>query len=493
MTLVTSNTLTELQPAIEIPSYDASAATASIVHFGVGGFHRAHQAMYIDRLLSAGNTDWAICGVGVLPSDIAMRDVLAAQENLYTLVTVSPNGQSDARVIGSIVEYLYAPDNPQAVVDKLTDPATRIVSLTITEGGYGINDATGEFDPQDAATLADLAGEASPQSVLGHIIAGLRGRRDAGLPSFTVMSCDNIQGNGHVARAAVLAFARRKDPVLAEWIAANTAFPNSMVDRITPATTEETRRSIAAEFGVDDLWPVRSESFAQWVLEDSFSFGRPPLEEVGVQIVEDVEPYELMKLRLLNASHQAMSHLGILQGATHVHEVCRDPLFIDFLLGYMHEEAIPTLRAVPGIDLAAYCEGLIARFASEAILDTLARQTVDSSDRIPKFLLPVVREQLAAGGPIDRSALVLAAWSRSLEGQTEAGIEIVSTDKRLEDLRAAASAENSSPGAFLDYGPVFGELGSDRRLKQAFIDARGRLIENGARVAIAAANMSQQP
>lgn len=493
MTLVASSTLTDLRPGIEVPSYDISAAKASIVHFGVGSFHRAHQAMYIDRLLCKGNSDWAICGVGVLPSDIAMRDVLAGQDNLYTLVTVSPKGQSDARIIGSIAEYLYAPDDPQAVVRKLADPATRIVSLTITEGGYSINDATGEFDPRDGATLADLDGDAAPRSVLGHIIAGLRARRDAGIPSFTVMSCDNIQGNGHVARAAVLAFARRKDPVLADWIAANTAFPNSMVDRITPATTEETRKSIAAEFGVDDRWPVRSESFAQWVLEDSFSCGRPPFEEVGVQIVEDVEPYELMKLRLLNASHQAMSHLGILQGATYVHEVCRDSLFVDFLLGYMHQEAIPTLRAVPGIDLTAYCNELIARFGSEAILDTLARQTVDSSDRIPKFLLPVIREQLAAGGPIGRGALVLAAWSLSLEGRTEDGSPVVSVDKRLEDLRAAATAENSSPGAFLDFGQVFGELGSDPRLRKAFAVARGRLIENGARAAITAANESYKP
>lgn len=484
MTLLASSTLRDLGPGIEVPSYDPSAAKASIVHFGVGGFHRAHQAMYIDRLLRTGNTDWAVCGVGVLPSDIAMRDVLAAQDNLYTLVTVSPKGQNDARVIGSIAEYLYAPEDPQAVVHKLADPSTRIVSLTITEGGYSINDATGEFNPRDEATLADLEGEAAPRSVLGLVTAGLRARRDAGLPSFTVMSCDNIQGNGHVARTAVLAFARRKDPVLADWIEANTAFPNSMVDRITPATTEETRESIAAEFGVEDQWPVRSESFAQWVLEDSFSLGRPPLEEVGVQIVDDVEPYELMKLRLLNASHQAMSHLGILQGATYVHEVCRDRLFIDFLLGYMHQEAIPTLRSVPGIDLTAYCDELVARFGSEAILDTLARQTVDSSDRIPKFLLPVVREQLATGGSIDRSALVLAAWSRTLEGSAEDGAAIVSIDKRLAELRAAVSGESSSPGAFLDYAPVFGELGSDPRLRRAFIDARASLIEGGARSAI---------
>ena len=499
MTTLNAETVSTLNSSVAVPGYARDGIRTAIVHFGVGGFHRAHEAMYLDRILNAGSTGWGICGVGIMPFDLAMRDALAAQEGLYTLVTTSPEGTTDARVIGSIIEYLYAPDNPAAVLDKLVDPATRIVSLTVTEGGYGVDDATGEFRPSDAGTLADLenpglagsgsgsmATSATPVSVLGYLAAALRLRRDAGTPPFTVMSCDNIQGNGHVARTAVLGFARRLDPELAEWIAHNVAFPNSMVDRITPVTTDQTRAVLSERFDVDDRWPVHSESFAQWVLEDWFTLGRPPLEDVGVQLVGDVEPYELMKLRLLNASHQAMSYLGILSGATYVHEVCTDPLFTGFLRGYMHREAMPTLRPVPGINLDAYGEQLIARFGSEAIRDTLARQVVDGSDRIPKFLLPVVREQLAAGRGIDHAALVLAAWSVFLEGRTENGEPTPVADRRFDGLRAAVTAEASDPGAFLDYAPVFGDLGSDPTLRAAFIAARRSLAENGARASIAA-------
>jgi len=478
-----STTVGNLHPGVAIPTYDRAAVTPGIVHFGVGAFHRSHEAMYIDRVLSAGYPEWGICGVGVLPYDTTIRDALRKQDYLYTLITVTPEGAAEARVIGSVVDFLYAPDNPVAVLEKLVDPATRIVSVTITEGGYNINDATGEFDPRDPGTVADLAaGDTTPQSVLGFVVAALGVRNTMGTPPFTVMSCDNIPGNGGVARKAVLAFAERKDPHHAAWIADNVAFPNSMVDRITPATTDETRASVAIDYGISDAWPVRSEAFEQWVLEDHFSYGRPPLETAGVQMVDDVEPYELMKLRLLNASHQAMSYLGLLAGAAYVHEVCRDPLFVNFLLGYMHREAIPTLRPVPGIDLHAYCDQLMARFGGEAIQDTLARQVVDGSDRIPKFLLPVVAEQLAHGRDIDHCALVLAAWSHFLAGTTS----VAPVDKRLSELQAAVADERHEPGAFLAYRPVFGDLGSQPVLKAAFVQARAAIGQHGARGAIAA-------
>lgn len=482
MTDLTAAALPSLAATVSVPTYDRAAVRARIVHFGVGGFHRAHEAMYLDRLLEAGHTEWGLCGVGVLSFDAPMRDALAAQDNLYTLVTTAPDGTSTARVVGSIVQYLFAPDDPEAVVAKLADPDTAIASLTITEGGYGIDDATGAYVPRDDLTLADLEGSAAPRSVMGLLTEGLRRRRDAGIPAFTVMSCDNIQGNGRVAHDALVGFAELRDPDLADWIAANVAFPNSMVDRITPVTTDETRAAIADEFHIDDRWPVRSESFEQWVLEDSFSAGRPPFDEVGVQLVADVEPYELMKLRLLNASHQAMSYLGILSGAEYVHEVCTDPLFVAFLRGYMHREAIPTLRPVVGIDLDAYCDQLIERFGSEAIRDTLARQVVDGSDRLPKFLLPVVREQLAADGPLDHAALVLAGWSVFLEGRTEAGEPTPAVDSRLAELRTIVTED---PAALLDYSPVFGELGQSARLREAFLAARASLAERGARGAIA--------
>ena len=273
MPVLNEAALSELGPTVATPGYDRSAVSAGIVHFGVGNFHRAHEAMYIDAVLARGATDWAICGVGILEGDRAMRDALQAQDTLYTLVTNAPDGTTVARVIGSIHEYLYAPDDPDAVLDRLADSATRIVSLTVTEGGYSVNDTTGEFDPQDPLTLHDLdlePGTALPSSVLGYITAGLARRREAGMPPFTVMTCDNIQGNGQVARTAILGFATRKDPDLAAWIAQHVAFPTSMVDRITPVTTDETRASVLAEYGIEDRWPVRAESFAQWVLEDTF-------------------------------------------------------------------------------------------------------------------------------------------------------------------------------------------------------------------------------
>ena len=328
-----------------------------------------------------------------------MRDALAAQDGLYTLVLRHGDGTWDARVIGSIVEYLFAPDDPEAAIEKMAAPATRIVSLTVTEGGYSLDAVTGEFDPSDESVLADLRPGAAPRGMFGLVTEALARRRARGLPAFTILSCDNIQGNGHVSQRAFTAFARLRDPGLADWITDSVRFPNCMVDRITPKTTDEDRAELSRRFGIDDRWPVLCEPFTQWVLEDDFTVGRPPLETVGVQIVPDVEPYELMKLRLLNASHQALCHPGRLVGYRFVHEVTTDPLFARFLLDYMTTEAIPTLRPVPGVDLLGYANQLIERFSNPEVRDTVARLCANASDCIPKFLLPVIRQQLAAGRP----------------------------------------------------------------------------------------------
>jgi len=485
MTSLNEAALPELAGRLPVPSYDRSSVRTGIVHFGVGGFHRSHEAMFIDRLLNLGNSQgWGICGVGVLPSDRHMRDVLKDQAGLYTLVLKSPEGGEAARIIGAITEYLFAPDDPAAVIRKLADPATRIVSLSVTEGGYNINDSTGEFEPRTLDVVHDLKPNSVPQSVFGLITAALAQRREQGTAPFTVVSCDNIQGNGNTARKALVSFARLKDPQLAGWISDFVAFPNSMVDRITPVTTDADRAAVTETYGFTDAWPVIAEPFEQWVLEDKFSTGRPPLEDVGVQIVDDVEPYELMKLRLLNASHQVMSYLGYLAGHTYVHEVCTDPLFADFILGFMEQEATPTLRPVPGIDLQAYRNELIHRFSNPAIRDTLARQMVDASERIPKFVLPVVREQLSLGGPIDRAALVIAAWARFLEGTDEHGEPVGIADRRRGELRAAVRAEHENPGAFLNLTEVFGDLGQNARFAAAYRQARAALQRSGARTAV---------
>jgi mannitol 2-dehydrogenase len=480
MVKLASSTLDSLPSTVATPSYDRSAVSTGIVHFGVGAFHRSHQAMYADRLLSSGETEWGICGVGVLPSDAKMRDVLDSQDHLYTLVLKHPDGSAEARVIGSITEYLFAPDDSEAVLEKLAAPGTRIVSLTITEGGYSVDNATGAFISSAPGIAADLRPGSTPTTVFGLIVEALRRRRERALPPFTVLSCDNIQGNGEVARHAVTSFATLRDPELGSWIADNVAFPNSMVDRITPTTTPQSIEDVASAFGVEDQWPVVAESFEQWVVEDRFPAGRPPFDAVGVQLVDDVEPYELMKLRLLNASHQAMSYLGILAGATYVHEVCSNPLFSRFLLDYMEHEASPTLAPVPGVDLAAYRRSLLDRFASPAVSDTLQRQVVDGSERIPKFLLPVLRRQLETGGPIERAALVLAAWSVFLEGVDERGRPHTVNDVRAARLQEAVAAEASSPGALLELADVFGGLGSDPRLRSAYTEARARLKAHGA-------------
>ena len=485
MTQLGTVTLGALGNEVGVPQYDRTAVRTGIVHFGVGGFHRAHQAMYLDRLMNDGKAlDWGICGIGVLPQDRRMADVLEAQDGLYTLVVKYPDGTLEPRVIGSIVDYLFAPDDPSAVLAKMADPATRIVSLTITEGGYHVNQVTGELDASDPGLTADLAPGATPVSVFGFVIEALARRRTAGIKPFTVMSCDNIPGNGHVARKMLTSFARLKDPELADWIEREVRFPNSMVDRITPVTTDADRVALAERFGVDDGWPVVCEPFTQWVLEDDFGGERPPYEDVGVQLVADVEPYELMKLRLLNASHQALCYLGYLAGYRYAHEVCQDKLFVDFLLGYMEQEGAPTLPPVPGVDLGGYQRELIERFANPEVRDTLARLCAESSDRIPKWLVPVIREQLAAGREINRSALVVAAWARYAEGTDEQGEPIEVVDRLRDKLVERAQHNRDDPLLFVSDRDLFGDLVDDERFVRAYTASLSALHERGARATL---------
>ncbi|MEU7766642.1 mannitol dehydrogenase family protein [Nocardia sp. NPDC049190] len=472
---------------VSTPTYDRSEISTGIVHFGVGGFHRAHQAMYLDRLLERGTArEWGICGVGVLPGDRRMRDVLAAQDGLYTLSTVTPDGTWTTRVIGSIVEYRYAPDDPEAVLEKLAASTTRIVSLTITEGGYHIAAATGEFDAGDPAIRADLRADAPPATVFGLVTEALARRRARGVAPFTVMSCDNIEGNGHVARRMFAAFATLRDPELGAWVTDQVRFPNSMVDRITPVTPPEATGEVERRYGVSDRWPVLAEPYTQWVLEDSFGLGRPAFDEVGVQLVADVAPYELMKLRLLNASHQALCYLGYLSGYRLVHEAAQDPAFARFLSRYMDTEATPTLRAVPGVDLGRYKQTLLERFANPAIGDTIARLCAESSDRIPKWLLPVVRHQLAAGGDIACAATVVAGWARYAAGVDEQGEPIEIVDPLRDLLVPLARQERERPTAFLGARAVFGDLIDEPRFVTAYLAAMDSLRTRGARATVEA-------
>ncbi|MFC4243853.1 mannitol dehydrogenase family protein [Gryllotalpicola reticulitermitis] len=485
MVHLSRSSLTELPADVAVPDYEREAITAGIVHFGVGGFHRAHQAMFVDRLLEAGDArDWGICGVGVLEVDRRMKQTLEDQDHLYTLVLKHPDGTLEARVIGSIVDYLLAPDDPQAVIEKLADPAVRIASFTITEGGYNFDQITGEFDASNPAVQADLAPGAAPQTVFGLVVAGLALRRERGIEPFTVMSCDNIPGNGEMAKKVFTSFARLKDAELAEWIEASVHFPNSMVDRITPATTDADRALVRDEWGIEDAWPVVAEPFEQWVLEDDFGLGRPAYDEVGVQLVDDVEPYELMKLRLLNAGHQAIAYFGVLAGYTYAHEAARDPLFVALLRRYWSREGRPTLRAVPGVDLDAYTDELVARFGNENVRDTLARLAAESSDRIPKWLVPVIREQLAAGREVDASAAIVASWARYAEGVDESGNPITIVDRLADSRHAAALEQATDPLAFLRDESLFGSLAAEPAFTGPYLRTLQLLHEQGARAAL---------
>jgi mannitol 2-dehydrogenase len=450
---------------IAAPTYDRGGIGVGIAHIGAGHFHRAHQAMYIDRLLQQGLAhEWGICGVGVMPADWTMRDVLRDQDGLYTLILEKPDGSRDAQVIGSIIDYRYAPDDPEAALEVLAAASTRIISLTITEGGYR--------DPDGPAFAL--------------ITEALDRRRRRGIAGPTIVSCDNIECNGEVARRAVLAHAESRDPGLAEWVAEHTRFPSSMVDRITPATTLDMAAAVRRDFGVNDRWPVVAEPFTAWVLEDDFSDGRPPLEQAGVLMAHDVRPYELMKLRLLNAGHQCLCYFAQLCGFELVHDAARDPLFAEFLLAYFEFEAIPTLPPVPGIDLHDYSRTLIERFANPGVRDTVARLCAYSSDRIPKWLLPVINDNLASDGSVRLAAATVASWARYAEGTDEWGEPFEVVDQLADSLVPIARSQYEHPTAFIEITAVFGDLAQQPRFVQAYTWALDSLHRKGARATLEA-------
>jgi mannitol 2-dehydrogenase len=386
-------------------------------------------------------------------------------------------------VIGSIIGFLHGPDDPEALLSRMSDPATRIVSLTVTEGGYNVDPVTGRFvteDPQVQEDLRALRAGEPPATVFGYVIEALRRRWDAGGDSFTVQSCDNIPGNGDVARRLFSAFAESLDPALAQRIRRQVRFPNAMVDRITPVTTDADREELREGPGIEDAWPVVAEPFFQWVIEDDFGQGRPPYEDAGAQMVPDVTPYEHMKIRLLNASHQGLAYFGTLAGHTFAHEAMADPAFGRYLRRYMDEEATPSLEPVPGVDLEAYKDTLLERFANPEIRDTLARLGAESSDRIPKWLVPVILEDLDAGVPVPVSAAICASWARYAEGTGENGEAIGVVDRFAEDIRDVASRQAEDPLAFVRQDRFFGDLADREEFTGGYLAALGALHRYGA-------------
>ncbi len=450
-----------------LPAYDRSALTAGIVHIGVGNFHRAHQAVYLDDLFALGlDHDWAILGAGVRAGDARMREALGAQDNLSTVIELDP-GRPSARRIGAMIGFIEVQADNAALIHAMCQPAIRIVSLTVTEGGYYINAATGEFDARHPDILADAANPTRPITAFGAMIAALAARRAAGLPAFTVMSCDNLPGNGHVTRDAVLGLARLSNPALAQWIADNVAFPNGMVDRITPATGQH-ERALAAQFGLKDPVPVTCEPFRQWVLEDNFPSGRPALEKVGVTFTGDVHAYEAMKIRILNGGHAIIAYPSALMGLTFVHEAASHPLIHAFLLRLEQTEIVPHVPPVPDTDLQAYLALIVSRFANPEIADTTSRLCLDGSNRQPKFILPSLRDHLAQGLMPEGLLLLSALWCRYCNGTTEAGAVIAPNDPDWDRLQACAKAAYAQPEKWLQMTHIYGDLAQNAGVLASF-------------------------
>ena len=449
--------LTNLGAGIALPTYALEDRRQGIAHIGVGGFHRAHQAFYTDALMNTGEgLDWAICGVSLREEDRANFEALKSQDFLFTLFELGDTPDTETRIIGSMSQMLMSTDNDLALIDKLASPEIRIVSLTITEGGYCIDDSTGEFMSHLPQIQHDLQHPATPKTVFGYLCAALTRRRAEGTPAFTLMSCDNLPHNGAVTRKALLAFARQRDAELHDWIGENVSFPNAMVDRITPMTSTAHRLQLHDEKGIDDAWPVVCEPFVQWVLEDKFVNGRHAWEKVGVQFTDDVTPYEDMKIKLLNGSHLALTYLGFLKGYRFVHETMNDPLFVRYIRAYMDLDVTPQLASVPGIDLEGYKDTLIERFSNQAIADQLERVCSDGSSKFPKFTVPTINRLIADGRETKRAALVVAAWALYLKGVDENGDTYSIPDPRAAFCQGLVADDELITERLLGVEEIFG-------------------------------------
>ncbi len=474
---LSADTLGAISGTVPVPGYTRNDLSAGILHFGIGNFHRAHQAVYLDALFSTGRDhDWAIVGAGVMPGDVAMREALASQDWLTTVVDQSAD-VSHAHVTGAMIDMLPIADT-ETIIEKLADPAIRIVSLTVTEGGYFV-DAAGHFDPAHPAIAADGKSPASPKTVFGLIAAGLKKRKTAGIPAFTVMSCDNIPHNGVVARDAVSGVARLWDADFGAWIAENVAFPNGMVDRITPATGERERALLKSDFGIEDAWPVFCEDFRQWVLEDKFPTGRPALETVGVQFVPDVTPFEIMKIRILNGGHAVIAYPAGLLDIHFVHEAMEHPLIAAFLEKIEREEIIPVVPPVPDTDLDWYFGEIKRRFANPKIGDTVRRLCLDGSNRQPKFIVTTIADRLKAGADVTGLALESALWCRYCAGTTESGKVIEPNDPNWDGLVPIALKAKDDPGVWLEQEAVYGEVARNEAFRARFAHALKALWADG--------------
>lgn len=476
-----------LPARVRRPAFDRAAVRAGIVHLGVGAFHRAHQAVVLDDVLARGETLWGILGASLRSP--ATRDALLPQDWLYTL-RVRSGADESLRVVGSLLGCLVAPEDPERLVAAMADPSIRIVTLTVTEKGYCRDPATGELDADHPDIHHDLARPERPRSVPGFLLAALRRRHAAGIPPFTVLSCDNLPANGRAVRQVLADLAMLMAPELARWVRDEIACPSSVVDRIVPATTGEDRASVAAALGVEDAWPVVAEPFLQWVVEDRFPAGRPDLAAVGADLVADVAPYERMKLRIGNGAHSVLAYLGLLVGHATIAEAMADPDLAAFVTAMLAEEVTPTLAVPAGTDIARYRATFLKRFADPALRHRTAQVAMDGTQKLPQRLLAPIRELLAANAPFGRLALGVAAWMRCVLGTDEAGRPLPLEDPLAPRLRALAAEAGPVAArlvpALLGVRELFGEdLPRDPRFRAAVEGALDRLLARGVRHTLA--------
>jgi len=475
---LSANSLADLPEAVARPTYDRSALTPGIVHIGLGNFHRAHQAWYLHRLMQQGRAhDWAIIGAGVRPYDEDQRQRLKAQDYLTTLIELDPSGTS-AEVVGSMIDYLPVVEGHGPLIAQMTDPAIRIVSLTVTEGGYYLDPATKRFDPNDPDITHDAANLSAPRTAFGAIVAALQARRDAAHGPFTCQSCDNLPGNGAILREVVTGLAKLADPALAQWIEGNVSFPNSMVDCIVPATGPH-EIALAQKFGIDDAAPVTHENFRQWVIEDDFCAGRPPWEEVGATFSSHVHDYEAMKLRILNGGHQIIAAPAEILGIETIAETMAHPLIKAMFRKIALTEIALHVPDVPGMTPAQYVDLIDDRFSNPKILDTVRRVAFDGSSRHTGAVLPVIRDAIAAGSPLEGLALSQALWARMCTGRREDGSMIEDNDPHWEDLTAVAKASASDPMAWLNQRHFYGDMPQSEAFASAFTSALRQLQTDG--------------
>ena len=481
---LSNDTLSDLPKSVSVPTYDRSQLTPGIVHIGLGNFHRAHQAWYLHRLMQQGLAhDWAIIGAGVRADDAKMRDRLLAQDCLTTLIELDPDGVG-AEIIGPMIDFVPVEPGNGALIAAMSDPAIRIVSLTVTEGGY-FRDAAGALATDHPDIVHDAQNPATPRTAFGAMIAAYKARRDAGVGPFTGQCCDNLRGNGAILRQTVVGLARLSDPDLADWIDRNATFPDAMVDCIVPATSTA-ELEIAKSLGIDDAAPVTHENFRQWVIEDAFCAGRPPWEQAGATLTDDVHPYENMKIRVLNAGHQVLANVAEIVGIATIADCMGDPQVAAFFRKVQTEAILPYVDAVEGMSPPQYLTLIERRFSNPKIRDTTRRVAFDGSSRHPGFILPILRDALAAGGDIEGLALAEAFWARMCAGQREDGSTIEANDPYWADLGAAANRAKTDATAWLDQTQFYGDLAANARFGAAFSKWLAYIWSHGSRAALTA-------